>query len=619
MADGVTAVRLNNFCEFRVFSSENKRRKKMKKPQIIVFILFLSFLCHFPFYKVFCNDDLKFVIEMENYDKTNAKSVERQIFSIPEAAKIASVDNDGTSKIYVDFQDNISYALSLTKLKEAISSVANPSIKTKTLISRYKHSADFPMLILKFDNDANDSNVKALETILSRIKGVRFCWATGSNDKEIAVEVNPERLQAKKIFLDDLFESLSSLDISHSFKGGTMEDDSFFSFRIMLTKEPYTLSDIENIIINKNYSQDEKEQGRFIRLKDVANVKLISKEEQDIVTYNTKRAKLISVYNESSFSPSEVINNIKTQLKDNVLLKGEKLEFLYDASVIDNDFIKIILYPEYDASFQFIKKELDIFLNKLTSSDNVKFALTNLALDDDNRDVFQANFKPFILLKVSPDKKEEIYLELKNLAKGVQGFKFAIRGDFEEGVLKISGDNRRIVNKIAEELSVKIKDVIDNSYVLLDTEKYISEIEVVLNNENMRKHNLLPKDIQKIILLAADGYVLERVMVKDEQGDSEAFNLRIKFKNKVQLKDLGEITFISGQGETISLNQVAALNFVKRSVLSKRENLKEVSCIHLFSKNLEDASEVMDRVIKEYSLKNKECSLTWEVLSKESN
>ncbi|MCK4423066.1 MAG: efflux RND transporter permease subunit, partial [Candidatus Omnitrophica bacterium] len=123
-----------------------------------------------------------------------------------------------------------------------------------------------------------------LEDLLEDIKGVARARKFGYRDREIQVQVDPQKMQEYYVSLDEIEQALAQRNIS--IPAGEINTETT-EYSIRTTGEFSDFEEIEDIIIRANDS------GSFIRIKDVAQVKDSFKKET--IIYKTQGARSINL------------------------------------------------------------------------------------------------------------------------------------------------------------------------------------------------------------------------------------------------------------------------------------------------------------------------------------
>ena len=146
-------------------------------------------------------------------------------------------------------------------------------------------------------------NADALEDILEDVQGVSSVSKIGYRNKEIWVEVDPDKLKDVYLSLDEVMGALSRQNVS--IPAGKLYGSKEFSIRT--TGEFYTKEDIENVIIRAN------EVGNWLRIKDVATVKF-SFEDEDVInkSYGSRSINL-TVIKRATGDAIKIVNQVKKE------------------------------------------------------------------------------------------------------------------------------------------------------------------------------------------------------------------------------------------------------------------------------------------------------------------
>ncbi|MFH1768914.1 MAG: efflux RND transporter permease subunit, partial [Candidatus Omnitrophota bacterium] len=140
-----------------------------------------------------------------------------------------------------------------------------------------------------------------LEDILEDIDGVSSISKRGWREKEVWVEVDPDKLSELHLSLKEIMQALKERNIS--IPGGKIRGEQEFSIRT--SGEFYTAEDIENVTIRAN------DAGNWLKIKDVASVRF-SFEEEDVInkSFGTRSVSL-TVIKRASGDTIKIVDNLK--------------------------------------------------------------------------------------------------------------------------------------------------------------------------------------------------------------------------------------------------------------------------------------------------------------------
>ena len=189
-----------------------------------------------------------------------------------------------------------------------------PSEVIKQGITTKKQSTNIVMIIsLEADSSIYDglylSNYATLNFSdpLSRLNGVGNVTVFGAGDYGMRVWLNPEVMRMRNVTPDDVYNAISAQNIEVSAGGvGQPPQSSSTKFQYTLTTKGRlsSVSEFENIIIKA------LPEGGYLRLKDIAEIELGSKNYGTVSKQSGKSAAAIAIYQLPGSNALDVANEV---------------------------------------------------------------------------------------------------------------------------------------------------------------------------------------------------------------------------------------------------------------------------------------------------------------------
>jgi len=179
---------------------------------------------------------------------------------------------------------------------------------------------------------------------LERIKGVGKVEVNGGLEKQILIEIDPNKLENYDMDINNIVNVLRASNIN--IPGGTIyEGDKEMLIRVM--GEIETLEQVENIVISN-------QNNTIVRLKDICKVNLTTKKRETYSRLNGETILAIEIQKTKEGNAVEIVEKTKEELKDikNYISSNIKLEIDYDSSreisssistVVNNGLIGLVL------------------------------------------------------------------------------------------------------------------------------------------------------------------------------------------------------------------------------------------------------------------------------------
>lgn len=238
-----------------------------------------------------------------------ARPIEEVLATLSGVDRINSNSGEDNAGVVVIFKQGNDINLKAIEIKEKIESIRNqlPDDFEYYQIHKFQ-DGDAPTLLLRISSSRDLSNAyellnRNLQQRIERIPGVGQVTLYGVEKKEIRVELNPDRIAAYNINLNDLIASLRQANFSIS--AGKITD-SGLRYMVRPLGDLNGLEDIENLIITENN----------IRVKDIATVKFTSPDRNYARHLDQKYAVGLDITKESTANTVEVVNAILAEIDE---------------------------------------------------------------------------------------------------------------------------------------------------------------------------------------------------------------------------------------------------------------------------------------------------------------
>lgn len=252
----------------------------------------------------------------EDVEELVTKPVEDYVSTVPNLKELTSLSLENISVVTARFKWG-------TNIDEAANDIRSRLDMAKSLLP---DEIENPVLfkfdmslwpIMFFGVSARESYPKIKEILeekladpLKRIPGVALVSIFGAPEREIHINVFPDKLAASGISLEQLKLTIKSSSINMpagKIKWGRKE------YNIRIPNQFTSLKEIEDTIIGYRLTRDFK--GVPVLVKDVAQVEDDFKEKDTIVNVNGKRGVIVMVQKQSGTNTVLLSNLIKEELK----------------------------------------------------------------------------------------------------------------------------------------------------------------------------------------------------------------------------------------------------------------------------------------------------------------
>lgn len=243
-------------------------------------------------------------------EKLITTPIEKELKEVDGIKEISSSSNSGTSLIQIKIDPDETdkqkvvkdIQTAVDKVKDLPKDIADdPTVLEVT-------SKQYPIIEVSISGEMTENKLQrytdALEDLLEDIKGVAKAQKSGYRNREIQINMNPEKMREYYVSFDEVEEALASRNVSMpagEFNTETTE------YSVRTTGEFKTTQEIENIIIRSNDS------GNSIKIKDVAGV-VDSFKKEDIIykTLGTRSINLVIMKKESGDAIT-IVDRIKEE------------------------------------------------------------------------------------------------------------------------------------------------------------------------------------------------------------------------------------------------------------------------------------------------------------------
>jgi multidrug efflux pump subunit AcrB len=266
---------------------------------------------------IFPNIDIPVVSIIWNYAGFSPKDMESHIVTITERALTTTVNDiehiesqslNGIAVVKVYFHPSVKIdmavaqvtAVSQTQLRQL------PAGTTPPLILQYSASS-VPILQESLSSKTlseqtlNDLSLNMIRPRLTNIQGAAIPYPYGGKQRQIQVDIDIPKLQARGLTPSDVVAALSAQNLilpSGTVKIGTLE------YNISLNGSPQTADDLNNLPIKTV-------NGSIIYIRDVAHVRDGFSPQTNVVRQDGQRSTLMSILKNGNVSTLDIVSNVK--------------------------------------------------------------------------------------------------------------------------------------------------------------------------------------------------------------------------------------------------------------------------------------------------------------------
>jgi multidrug efflux pump subunit AcrB len=290
---------------------------------------------------IFPNIDIPVISVVFNYPGMSAEDMEKHIINNFERTLTTTVNDIehtesqslyGIATVKVYFQPKAKIEIAIAQVTAICQTAVRsmPPGTTPPLVIQYNASS-VPILQLSFSSDTLpeqgmfDQAINTVRPRLITVPGVQIPYPYGGRQRQIMVDLDPERLFAWGISPTDVSAVMGAQNLilpAGTTKIGTQE------YPVVLNSSPLKAEDLNNLPIKTVH-------GVPIYLKDVANVRDGFQVQTSLVHVSGKRGVLLSILKNGGASTLDIVNRVKQRLADvaAVIPQGLKITPLFDQSI----------------------------------------------------------------------------------------------------------------------------------------------------------------------------------------------------------------------------------------------------------------------------------------------
>ncbi len=305
----------------------------------------------------------------EEVETLITKPIEEAVGTVAGVKRIHSISKEGLSLVIAEFgwSQNINFAALGMREKIDLIKERLPRDAEEPIVLPY-NPFDRPILILSVTSSLDRSPVslreisrKMIKDEIEKVEGVASAMISGGLEREIQVEVDQDKLQARKIAIFDVSKAVSTANLNYP--AGTIKE-SFYEYLIRTLGEFEKVRDINEVAIGSGLTDEELYEAqsdrdtkgkisrdrRLIYLKDIATVTDGIKERTSYSRYNNNENISISIQKQALGNTVRIINKVKKRIEElkSDLPKDISVAIVYDQST----FIRSSIGGVWDAAWQ---------------------------------------------------------------------------------------------------------------------------------------------------------------------------------------------------------------------------------------------------------------------------
>lgn len=257
--------------------------------------------------------------------------VEDAVRSVPGVRSIRSTSSRGSSEISINFKWGRDMIASKLQIESAVNQVLSSLPPGTTFTVERMNPTVFPVISYSLVSDSTpladlrDIGLYQLRPLLSTIPGVAKVNVLGGQTEEFRVEVDPAKLEARNLTLEDVATALSS---AHARTAVGRIEEHYKLYLALVDNQFGDIKEIGETVIRKG------DKAGLVRLKDIATISWEPAPQWTRVTADGHDAVLVQVNQQPEGNTVAIDRAAREKLKafESKLPRGVKLSKWYDQS-----------------------------------------------------------------------------------------------------------------------------------------------------------------------------------------------------------------------------------------------------------------------------------------------
>lgn len=272
----------------------------------------------------------------DDVDKMITRKIEDVLPNVEGIVEYNSESSAETSLIFIKFKYGTDVETKITLIQNELNQIRNkfPDDMKEPSI-RKSSSSDIPALTFTlYGGDMMEMRSYAennLKPMLERLEGVSEIDVYGGQEQEVAIEIDPDKLENYNLSIVDVYNKMKSSSIN--IPGGILREGEK-EYLIKIEAEIKTADEIKEIILSNK-------DGHLLKLKDIANIKVAPKDVKSIYRKNGEDSIVVIISKTDGGNAISIVNNSKKLLEKNrgSLPLNTKLNYEFDSSITINNSI----------------------------------------------------------------------------------------------------------------------------------------------------------------------------------------------------------------------------------------------------------------------------------------
>ncbi len=286
---------------------------------------------------------IPFVIVMAPYFGTSpedmenlvTRKLEQQLKGLADLKEMTSVSAEGFSQVVLEFTTDVEMSDALQEVRDGVG-MAKPDLPKDVrddLLIREISSSDWPIMQVVLSAPYDPVGLKEVaedvQEELERVEGVLAVDLIGGVEREVRIDVDPQRLRFYGLSLQDVIDAIALENVT--IPGGDLGLGTY-DYQVRVPGEFKSIEIIPAIVLNPGDPTP-------VYIRDVADVSLAIKDRETISRFNGVEAVTLSITKRTGENVIHIADEIRAQLEEitpalpagtEVTITGDVSEFIRD-------------------------------------------------------------------------------------------------------------------------------------------------------------------------------------------------------------------------------------------------------------------------------------------------
>ncbi|MCA9757262.1 MAG: efflux RND transporter permease subunit [Candidatus Eisenbacteria bacterium] len=271
----------------------------------------------------------------EDMENLVTRKLEKQLKGLNHLKEMTSTSSEGVSSIVLEFQSDVEMSDALQKVRDA-AEMAKPDLPQDVrddMLVQELSSEEWPImqvvLSAEYDPVRLKDTAEDLQEEIEQVPGVLEVDLTGGVEREVRVDVDPDRMRFYDLSLQDIMDAVMLENVT--FPGGDLAVGSY-EYQVRVPGEFESVDEISSVLLNPAAPTP-------VYLRDVAKVTLGIADRTTISRKNGVEAVTLSVKKRSGENIIEIADSIEELLAEFSFPEGTKFTITGDQSVVIKDMV----------------------------------------------------------------------------------------------------------------------------------------------------------------------------------------------------------------------------------------------------------------------------------------